>query len=149
MSGFSVHEMVRIEAPVSKVYSAWTSGQAMGAWFAPMAVKPPTIEMDFRVGGRYRIEMDLGAGGVHLTEGEFLALEPDARIVMSWQCSAWVDPPSEVEIRFSADGHATVINVRHQRITSEPAQEGQRFGWTACLGELRAIHAQTMNGEGQ
>lgn len=147
MSGYSVHEMVRIEAPVSTVYAAWTSGEAMSAWFAPMAISPPTIEMEFRVGGRYRIEMDLGPGGVHLTEGEFLALENDARIVMSWRCSAWADPPSEVDIHFSPDGDATVISVRHQRITSEPAQEGQRFGWTACLGRLSEIHSNSINKE--
>ena len=47
-------------APREKVFRAWTDPQALKTWFAPsdkFATRIP--ELDLRVGGRYRIEMQL------------------------------------------------------------------------------------------
>ena len=137
MTNHVVEESIRIERPIASVFDAWSTGPALADWFAPMAVRPPTVEMLFEVGGSYRIEMDVGAGGVHVTEGEFLDIVRNESIRMTWRCDAWADPPSEVEVTFTLEDDSTAVRVRHTRITSVPACEGQRFGWQACLTQLR------------
>ena len=137
MTNRVVEESVRIERPVASVFDAWSSGPALADWFAPMAVRPPTVEMLFEVGGSYRIEMDVGPGGVHVTEGQFLEIVGNEMIRMTWRCDAWLDPPSEVEVTFVPKDDSTVVRISHTRITSGPACEGQRFGWQACLAQLR------------
>lgn len=139
MTNRSIEESVRIERPRSEVFDAWSSGRQLAAWFAPMAVRPPDVEMLFEEGGPFTIRMDLGPGGIHLTKGRFLEIVPDECIRMTWHCDAWSDPPSEVKVTFEHDGSGTVVRVRHQRITSEQAREGQQFGWDACLTELRRV----------
>ena len=138
MTDKGVEESVSIKRPRAAVFAAWASPEALATWFAPMAVRPPAIRMHFAVGGPFRVEMDLGAQGVHITEGRFLEIVPNERIRLTWRCDAWDDPPSEVEVTFTDRGEHTVVRVRHSHITSLPAQEGQRYGWAACLGELRA-----------
>jgi uncharacterized protein YndB with AHSA1/START domain len=137
MTNLVVEDSVRIERPVARVFDAWSSGPALADWFAPMAVRPPIVEMLFEVGGPYRIEMDVGGGGVHITEGHFLEIVGEERIRMTWRCDAWLDPPSEVDVTFVPENASTVVRIRHTRITSGPACEGQSFGWQACLAQLR------------
>lgn len=139
MRALRVEESIRIERPVDRVFQAWSTAKRLGAWFAPMAAQPPRVEMDFREGGSFRIEMDLGPGGVHVTTGTFVRIVPNSRIQMTWRCDAWSDGPSDVDVLFEPTGDATVVLVTHTKITSEPAQEGQRFGWQQCLGQLRTI----------
>ncbi|NKB89234.1 MAG: hypothetical protein GKS06_13535 [Acidobacteria bacterium] len=133
-----VEEAVRIDRTVNEVFAAWTSGARLAAWFAPMGATPPDVEMQFEQGGKFRIVMDLGPGGIHITRGHFVEIVEHKLIRMSWQCDAWADPPSEVEVRFEADGQATIVKVRHRGITSPLAEEGQKFGWQACLAGLAA-----------
>ena len=137
-----IFDSVRIERPASDVFRAWSSASALAQWFAPMAVRPIEVEMDFRTGGSFRLEMDTGAGGVHVTTGEYLRIVPDERIEMTWHCDAWDDLPSHVEVAFESDGDATTVMVRHSSITSDPALEGQAFGWQACLSQLHTWLSQ-------
>ena len=134
-----MEESVRIERPVRDVFRAWSSAARLATWFAPMAVRTADVEMLFEEGGSFRIQMDLGPGGIHLTEGRFLEIVPDERIRMTWRCDAWSDPPSEVAVTFVLDGGATIVQVRHEKISTEPARQGQLFGWNACLGQLQLV----------
>lgn len=146
MSQRIVEESVRIERVVHDVFGAWSSGSAIATWFAPMAIRPPMVDLSFEVGGSYRIEMDLGPGGIHLTEGRFLEIAKDERIRMTWRCDAWDDPPSVVEVTFTPDGEDTIVHVRHAEISSSDALEGQIFGWQGCLAQLRTVLLNTPQG---
>lgn len=132
-----VEESVQINRPLPEVFKRWSSAQALATWFAPMATRPPHVTMDFREGGAFSIEMDLGDGGVHVTTGQFLEIVQDKRIAMAWHCDAWDDPSSHVEVTFDEGEEGTVVHVRHSKITSQPARDGQLFGWQSCLTQLR------------
>jgi len=41
------------DAPVSRVWQAWTDPEQMMRWWGPKDFTAPTIQMDFRVGGKY------------------------------------------------------------------------------------------------
>lgn len=90
-----------IEAPLEEVYAAWTVPEIMRHW---MGVK---IEADVRVGGSYRNEIDAGEGQVFIHRGEYLAIEPEARIIQTFRAGD-TDPTDyfdeTLEIRFRATG---------------------------------------------
>lgn len=65
-----------IAAPAAEVYASLTDHHAMDRWLGQ-------VEADPRVGGRYRFELDDGAGGLFVQSGEYLVLKPDRRILLS------------------------------------------------------------------
>src|ERR1700733_158655 len=87
MSPVTNQPVVRIErtlsAPPSQVYRPWLSPELTRRWMAP-GYEVTRVEVDERVGGRYRVwHADAGvpAGGF---EAEILELVPAERIVWRW-----------------------------------------------------------------
>jgi uncharacterized protein YndB with AHSA1/START domain len=67
-----------IAASPAALYAAWTEPDRMRQWFATV------VDADVRVGGRYRIENHEDDGTVNAFTGEYLALEPGARVVFTF-----------------------------------------------------------------
>ena len=69
------------KSTAARVYRAFVSPSAFAKWLPPHGFTGTVHEMDARVGGRYRMSFtNLGAGHTHAFGGEYLALEPDARL---------------------------------------------------------------------
>ena len=64
--------------------------------------------------------------GQVLPWGQVLAWEPPSRFVLSWHPSFSSRPPTEVEVRFSASGPGTLVELEHR-------------GWEALGPEITAI----------
>src|SRR5690606_25804921 len=69
----------RLAAPVAEVYRAWTEPRLMQMWLGDR------VDADVTVGGRYRIENDADDGVMYAHEGEYLVLEPEDRIVQTFE----------------------------------------------------------------
>ena len=50
------------DAPLEKVWKAWTEPEQMKKWWGPQHFTAPTIEIDFREGGKYLYAMHGPAG---------------------------------------------------------------------------------------
>jgi len=84
---------VVIPASPDAIYRAFTDAEALMSWLPPGTMTGRALEYDFRVGGRYRIELTYGAapptgagkttGRTDVSQGRFIALEPGRRIVQS------------------------------------------------------------------
>ncbi len=82
---------VVIAAPAEDIYRAFADADALMQWLPPGDMTGRALEYDFREHGRYCIELTYGAdnhaakttGQSDVTRGEFLALEPNKRIVQS------------------------------------------------------------------
>ena len=66
-----------IKAAPGAVYDAWTKSEQLRLWAGDR------VEADARIGGAYRFENRDG-GEVHVHTGEYLILEPDRRVRMSF-----------------------------------------------------------------
>jgi uncharacterized protein YndB with AHSA1/START domain len=74
-----------------RVFRAWTNPQELKRWSAPSdEYAIPAVEVDLRVGGRYRIEMRSASGEPHCAFGVYREVRPPERLVYSW---AWEDKP--------------------------------------------------------
>ena len=136
MSSLKIDMTVHIERSPAEVFSAWASAESLASWFAPMAEQLPDVSMDFVIGGQYSIVMPLPDGSVHTTKGMFRVIVPNERIIMTWQCDAFTDPESLVDVTFTPSGGGTDVHLVHQSFESAETCEAHSGGWQACLGQL-------------
>ncbi len=76
---------IEIQAPQSAVWRWLDSEAALRRWVSP------TLEIDLRVGGRYRM---LGPDEASRISGTVLELVPEERLVLSWleEDAGWAQP---------------------------------------------------------
>ena len=94
-----------------------------------------TAVLEGREGGRF---YERTGSGTELW-GTVLVWEPPARIVISWELVP-DGPPTEVEVRFSAEGDGTRVELEHRGFErlGEKAEEvaaGYGSGWPVVLGQ--------------
>ena len=133
--------VVRRILPVAReqVFAAWLDPTSLAQWMRPEDVTHATVEVDARVGGKFRILMHRspGAGGDVEHWGEYLAIEPPARLSFTW-ISVHTDlRPSVVTVELSEHGSGTELTLTHHQLP--PTQvESHRKGWTDILRRLSA-----------
>jgi uncharacterized protein YndB with AHSA1/START domain len=138
------------DAPRAEVYAAFIDPAAVLAWWAPRGWHTPHVEMDVRVGGRYRFGMRSDEDpSMMYVSGEYLVVEPPRELKFTyvwepggagerWREFALVGVVTTVTLRFRALGAATEVFIRHEGFPTEPGAEQHRFGWSSnweCLEE--------------
>jgi uncharacterized protein YndB with AHSA1/START domain len=155
MSSVASQPVVRIErtlsAPPSQVYRAWLSPELIRRWMAP-GYEVTRVEVDERVGGRYRVwhaDAGVSAGGF---EAEILELAPPERIAWRWgftgperENGPTYDSRLTVTLR-DAPGGGTVLTLVHERLDDLAAAlpqvaESVGVGWDSVLTKLAAVLA--------
>jgi uncharacterized protein YndB with AHSA1/START domain len=69
------------DAPRSLVYTAWTTPELVRRWWSGRRGEMTVVEMDLRVGGRWRYVMIASGGHEVAFHGEYREIVPDERIV--------------------------------------------------------------------
>ena len=100
-----VTRSIEIQAPPSAVWRWLSSPEALRRWLSP------TLEIDLRVGGRYRL---LGPGEETCITGTVLELVPEGRLVLSWleEGADWIYP-ARLVISLTAAGACTTVTLTH------------------------------------
>ena len=120
---------VRIDARPETVFPYFTDPARMVAWMGVSA------HVDARVGGEYRVRVN--SGGVAV--GEFVEIDPPARIVWTWGWEGNEELPpgsSTVEITLTPDGDATVVRLRHTGLPDTEWQGKHHTGWSHYVARL-------------
>ena len=129
-----------IKADRQAVWDAWTQSEHMKRWSCPEANGVKEVEADLRVGGAFRIVMEV-EGKKHIAFGTYLEIDAPNRIVYTWD---WEDPETAmgetvVTVDFRADGDSTEVVLVHSGFPAVEAKEGHEQGWTACLMHFQRI----------
>jgi uncharacterized protein YndB with AHSA1/START domain len=69
------------DAPRHLVYRAWTTPELVERWWSAQRGEVTSIEIDLRVGGRWRYVMTANEGFEVAFHGEYREIVPDERIV--------------------------------------------------------------------
>lgn len=122
-------------ADAETVFAAWGDAASLRSWMRPATeICDCEVEVDFRVGGRFRIVMRGDRDYAH--HGEYLEIEPPKRIVMTW-VSEWLPAGSErtlVRIDLEPIGpRRTRLVLTHFDLPDSPAYEGHVAGWARIL----------------
>ena len=125
-------------APPERVFRAWTEPQEMKQWWGPGEYSAPQVEVDLRVGGRFRIAMKPPEGDLFYLGGEYREVVPPKRLVFTWQ---WEGDPVEtlVTLEFLDLGGMTELIVTHERFPDEEQCQRHREGWSATLEKLPRV----------
>lgn len=138
-SGVALEVRRRFAAPRERVFAAWTSAEALKRWHAPEDAIVLDAGVDFRVGGRYHVQMRGTDGSLHLVAGRYREIEPPRRLVLTWR---WESNPDATEslvtVEFLERGGETEIVLTHEGLTTAQDRQGHRHGWVGCLEKLAA-----------
>ena len=128
-----------IAAPREEVFAAWLDPESVAQWMQPGDVTHASVEIDARVGGKFRIVMQHGRGDAEHW-GEYLDIDPPSRLSFTW-ISANTNREATIvtiELRDAAGG--TELTLTHRRLPPDKVAEHQK-GWNDIvrkLGELLA-----------
>lgn len=154
----SARSEITVDAPLQRAFAFFT--ESFDAWWprehkiGGADLERATIEP--REGGRW-YERDVD--GSECDWGRVLAWEPPHRLVLSWHLGAdfryHADEASELEVRFTAQGEATLVQLEHRHL--ERHAEGEKLraavsaegGWPGLLvryseGVARSSAAELM-----
>lgn len=127
-----------IQAPVEKVYAAWTDPEIMKQWFAPgEGMTAPKAETDPRVGGAYLIHMhDADSGSDHIVSGKYEEVVPNKKLVFDWKWKDGVDR-TQVTIELKPqDNGGTLLTLTHRGFSQQEFADKHNEGWKGCLQNL-------------
>jgi uncharacterized protein YndB with AHSA1/START domain len=139
-----------IRAPRRTIWRAWTDPDLLARWWVPAPTVARVDRLEVRPGGAFVTSMsDDGGAFVPHTDGIFLLVEPDERIVFTNAIdSAWRPAPpapvsmtAEITLADHPDGTDYRAIVRHGDPAARDRHEELGFfdGWgsvTAALAEL-------------
>jgi uncharacterized protein YndB with AHSA1/START domain len=133
---------VRRTIPASReaVFRAWTDPDVFRQWFGARGGSTVNADMDVRVGGRYRIDMESSVGTGSLF-GEYLEVKRPERLVYTfcWDGLPVAIPETQVTVEFHAHGAATEIVITHERQPSRSVSEFHEWGWDGSLEKLAEL----------
>lgn len=123
-------------APRERVFRAWTDPEALKRWWGPPGYGTPTVEVDLRAGGPYRLGMrKLPDGELFYLSGTFREVTPPERLVYTWR---WEHEPGEtlVTVEFLDRGGSTEVVLTHEMFQAREARDAHAQGWAGCLDKL-------------
>lgn len=142
------------EAPVERVWAAWTDPEMIKQWWGPKDFTAPAARIDFRVGGRYLYCMRSPEGRDYYSAGTFREIEPYKRISMT---DGFSDPAGNlvpasyyemtedmplvmiITVTFEPQGGRTKFTLHHQVVRNEEVKRNTAQFWIDTFDKLEKI----------
>lgn len=132
----AIRKTVTVPLPVEKAFSLFTSGT--DTWW-PLethsigGAKTESAIFDVEAKRLYERQAD----GTEHDWADILAWEPPNRFLLNWRVNP-ARPAAEVEVRFSADGDATRVDLEHRGWEKCGPEDRANYdsGWDFVLGKL-------------
>ena len=123
--------IVRRVIPVQRehVFAAWLDPVSLATWMRPGETIGAIVEVDPRVGGRFRILMQNEQGGGYEHQGEYLVIEPPSLLSFTWISAATDLRPTIVTVELYERDGGTELVLTHRRLPPERV-DSHRHGWT-------------------
>jgi uncharacterized protein YndB with AHSA1/START domain len=88
-SGLTLHLEKVLQAGTERVFAACVEPEKLAQWWGPAGFTSPSVGLDLRKGGRYRITMQPPDGEAFHLRGEFREVDPPQRLVYTFE---WEEP---------------------------------------------------------
>jgi uncharacterized protein YndB with AHSA1/START domain len=121
-----------LSATADEVFAAWTDPQLMSLWMSP--VGHAEVQVDLRVGGRFRIAM-VGEGRRIEHTGEYLEIAPARRLVFTWRSPYTGSQATVVTVELRPEDTGTELLMIHERLPEDQV-EPHSGGWGRMLDRL-------------
>ena len=139
-SGLALHLERVLHASRPLVFEACIDPQELAKWWGPAGFTSPSIEIDPRVGGGYRIAMQPPDGELFYLRGEFREVDPPNRLIYTF---VWEDPTPDdqetvVTLSFGDLERDTALVLDQGPFATEERRALHEAGWTDSLERLEA-----------
>lgn len=138
-------EITRVfAASPDTVFVAFSDPERLMQWWGPRGFTIPSVELDARVGRRYRIEMLPPEGDAFFLVGEFREVDPPVRLAFTF---AWEDPDADdvetlVTLAFRDLGGLTEVALTQGPFKTEARRTLHQGGWTDSFDKLQQLSAE-------
>lgn len=121
-----------------KVWRAWTDPQALKQWWGPGGPEAVSlVQLDVRVGGRFRILFGGPHGDEHEVQGTYKEVVANRRLAFTWTWPRTTpERESLVTITFKPAAHGTELEFVHAQHFDESVRDGHLRGWTEAFVKL-------------
>ena len=127
------------DAPLERVYRAFTDPDELAQWYAPGEMTTEVHTLKPEPGGTISVTM-VGDDEDHTAEGTFEDVIENERLVHTWR---WVggsmdedDEESLVTVTFEEVEAGTEVVLTHERLPNSESVRQHTEGWTGCLENL-------------
>ena len=134
------------DAPKHLVYRAYTTPELIRRWWAGQRGKVTSVEVDLRVGGRWRYVMVANAGFEVAFHGDYREIVPDERIVSTevYEGIPDADAAAAVDtITFAEKNGRTTMSILVRHVTREHRdmhiESGMEGGMQEAMDLLEAV----------
>ena len=134
-----------IKAPRDCVYAAWTDPAQLKQWFGPENVQTRDLIADACVGGKFRCDLINSEGEKMTCRGEYRELQPDKKIVFTWQWEDdedWENHVSIVTVELDDADGGTNLRLTHEQLPNEESRDGHTRGWNSALDKLEKFFSR-------
>ena len=142
MSDMTIRKSIRIERPRDVSFRVFC--EEIGQWWPHgFGGEGSKVALEPRVGGRF---YETRPDGSEYEIGRLTTYQPPAVVAFTWRAPSW-ELPTQVEVRFIADGDATIVELEHRGWEQNPKAAETRNsysnGWEGILGHYRKHLAPT------
>jgi uncharacterized protein YndB with AHSA1/START domain len=121
-----------------KVWRAWTDPQALKQWWGPGGPEAVSlVQLDVRVGGRFRIVFGGPQGDEHEVQGTYKEVVANRRLAFTWTWPRTTpERESLVTITFKPAAGGTELEFVHAQHFDQKVRDGHLRGWTEAFVKL-------------
>jgi uncharacterized protein YndB with AHSA1/START domain len=116
-----------LPAPPEVVFDEWLNQEALAEFMAPLPARAAQVEIEPRVGGRFRILMVEEDAEIQLT-GEYIELDRPRRLKFSWRSDHHGGFDSIVTVSLEAHGSGETLMTIDHTLPPELVAD-HRHGW--------------------
>ena len=130
-----------IRASQEKVYEAWTDVNLYRQWFGPEDCNAREVEMDVRLGGKFRVAVGSKMGELE-AHGEFTEVTPYSRLAYTWD---WRGNPelevgeTHVVVDLKSQAEGTLVTITHSGFRDAEMAGEHEVGWSGSLDKLENL----------
>ena len=141
------------DAPKHLVFKAWTTPDLIARWWAGRRGTVTSIEVDLRVGGRWRYVMTANEGFEVAFHGEYREIVPNERLVSTEVFEAMPDDVAVDTLTLTEHEGRTTLTVLVDHTTKEArdlhVESGMEGGLQEALDALAQVVASGLSHERQ
>lgn len=123
-----------LPAPREDAFAAWLDPSGMRHWMCPGDIRETEIEIDARVGGKFRIVMH-GEEKDYVMTGEYVEIAPPSRLVFTWASNVTAGD-SLITLEFHDRGGESELVLTHERLADAETAANYEKGWRGILDKL-------------
>lgn len=114
------------DAPRDLVWEAMSKPEHVRRWYGPRRMTTVVCDMDFRVGGKWRVVFRTPDGHEAGFNGEYLLIEAPVKMSQTWCFEMFPDAVSVETMELEAQGDRTIMRgtVTHSSVENRDAHLG-------------------------